>query len=42
MVEAQGHSGGLVLLWKNEGGCTVINSSTHYIDFEVENAQVGR
>ncbi|XP_074327915.1 uncharacterized protein LOC141665830 [Apium graveolens] len=41
-IEAQGHSGGLALLWKNEGGCTILDGSKHYIDFEVENSQVGR
>lgn len=41
-IEAQGHSGGLALLWKNEGGCTILDGSKHYIDFEVENNQVGR
>ncbi|XP_074352278.1 uncharacterized protein LOC141691438 [Apium graveolens] len=41
-IEAQGHSGGLALLWKNEGGCTILDGSKHYIDFEVENNQVRR
>lgn len=42
MVEAQGHSGRLALLWRNEGGCSIKNSGNHYIYFEVENEQVGR
>lgn len=41
-VEAQGHSGGLALLWKNEGGCKVIEATRNYIDFKVENECVGR
>ncbi|KAL8107203.1 hypothetical protein AgCh_023859 [Apium graveolens] len=41
-LEAQGHSGDLALLWKNENGCTVLDGSKHYIDFEVENSSVGR
>lgn len=42
VVEAQGHSGGLALLWKNEGSCHIRSSGTNFIDFEVENEQVGR
>lgn len=42
VVETRGHSGGLALLWKNEGRCKVIESENHYIDFEVENDQIGR
>lgn len=34
-IEAQGHSGGSVLLWRNEGGCTILDGGRH-IDFEVE------
>lgn len=41
-VDAQGHSGGLALIWRNEGGCEVKYGGTHYIDFEVVNEQVGR
>ncbi|XP_074378461.1 uncharacterized protein LOC141719998 [Apium graveolens] len=41
-VDAQGHSGGLALLWKNEGGCVVTGSTKHYVDFEVANDHVGR
>lgn len=41
-VEAQGHSGGLALLWKNNGSCQIRGSGTQFIDFEVENDQVGR
>lgn len=42
MVDAVGHSGGLAQLWKNVGGCTIIEINKHFIDFEVENDQVGR
>ncbi|XP_074342384.1 uncharacterized protein LOC141679922 [Apium graveolens] len=42
VVESQGQSGGLALIWKNEGSCTLRESNTHFIDFEVENEQVGR
>lgn len=41
-VDARGHSGGLALFWKNEGGCVVKEVNTHFIDFEVQNEQVGR
>lgn len=41
-VEAQGHSGGLALMWKNEGACKVLAGDKHYIDFKVENTHVGR
>lgn len=41
-VDAAGHSGGVALLWRNEGGCTVTEINKHFIDFEVENAQIGR
>lgn len=30
------------MLWKNEGGCRVTDSGNHFIDFEVENEEVGR
>lgn len=30
------------LLWKNEGGCVIRKDSHYFIDFEVENDQVGR
>lgn len=42
VVDCQGRSGGLALLWKNEGGCTIREASQNFIDFEVENVQVGR
>ncbi|XP_074323202.1 uncharacterized protein LOC141660140 [Apium graveolens] len=41
-IDAQGHSGGLALLCKNEGGCIVKDGGNHYIDFKIENEQVGR
>lgn len=41
-VDVQGQSGGLALLWKYEGGCKVIEATRHFIEFEVENIQVGR
>ena len=42
VVDAHGHSGGLALLWKNDGGCVIRDFSKHFIDFEVETEQVGR
>ncbi|XP_074374021.1 uncharacterized protein LOC141714399 [Apium graveolens] len=41
-VDVQGHSGGLALLWKNEGGCRIRDVSRNFIDVEVENDQIGR
>ncbi|XP_074346760.1 uncharacterized protein LOC141685565 [Apium graveolens] len=41
-VEVQGHSGGLALFWKNEGGVDIKDVGRHYIDFEVVNDQIGR
>lgn len=32
---------GLALLWRNEGAYDIKGSSHHFIDFEVENDQVG-
>ncbi|XP_074350142.1 uncharacterized protein LOC141689683 [Apium graveolens] len=29
-------------MWRTEGGCKVIDSGNHYIDFEVANNQLGR
>lgn len=40
-VDAVGHGGGLALLWKNEGGITIVNSCSNFIDFEVTHEQVG-
>lgn len=42
VVESQSHGGGLALLWKNEGACHINKVDIHYIDFEVENDQIGR
>lgn len=42
MVQSNGHSGGLALLWKNEGACVVIEKHNQYFNFKVENNQVGR
>lgn len=42
VVDVQGHSGGLALLRKNEGGVQIINSCNNFIDFEVVNDQVAR
>lgn len=42
VVNARGHSGGFALLWKNDGGCVINEVNNHFIDFEVENDQVGR
>ena len=33
---------GLAFLWKNERGIQIKDDGTHFIDFEVENEQVGR
>lgn len=41
-VDSQGHSGGLALIWKNEGRCAIREGGNHFIDFEAENEQVGR
>lgn len=41
-VDAQGLSGGLALLWKNENGVEIKGSCNHYIDFEVQCEQIGR
>ncbi|KAL8106880.1 hypothetical protein AgCh_023609 [Apium graveolens] len=41
-VESQSHGGGLSLLWKNKKGCHINIVDIHYIDFEVENRQIGR
>lgn len=37
VVDVQGHSGGLALLWNNDGGCKVLEVTRNFIDFEVEN-----
>lgn len=42
VVESQGRSGGLALMWKNVDCCAVREIDTYFIDFEVENEQVGR
>lgn len=41
-VDAQGHGGGLALMWKNAGGVVIKGSCNHYIDFEVMCEQIGR
>lgn len=41
-VEVQGRSGGLALLWRNKGGCKVLEATRNFIDFEVEHNQIGR
>lgn len=41
-VDTQSHGGGLALLWKNEKGVEIKGSCNHYIDFEVNCAEVGR
>ncbi|XP_074337494.1 uncharacterized protein LOC141674688 [Apium graveolens] len=41
-VDVNGDSGGLALFWKNEGSVQTMGSDHHYIDFEVENNQIGR
>lgn len=42
VVDADGRGGGLALFWKNEGGCQIREVHKHFIDFEVENDQIGR
>ncbi|KAL8125037.1 hypothetical protein AgCh_012638 [Apium graveolens] len=41
-IDAQGHGGGLALLWKNTGAVEIKDSCNHYIDFEVVCNQLGR
>lgn len=41
-MDAEGHSGGLELLWGHDSGCRVNEGDKHFIDFEVGNKQVGR
>lgn len=41
-IDAQGHGSGLTLLWRNEGGVEIVDSTTNFIDFVVSNDQVGR
>ncbi|XP_074377752.1 uncharacterized protein LOC141719274 [Apium graveolens] len=41
-VDAQGHGGGVALLWKNNGGVRVLDSCSNFIDFEVVNESLGR
>ncbi|WOH11566.1 hypothetical protein DCAR_0831055 [Daucus carota subsp. sativus] len=41
-VDAQGHGGGLALLWKNTGAVEIKGTCNHYIDFEVLCEQIGR
>lgn len=41
-VDAQGHRGGLALLWKNDGGVQIIGSCSNFINFEAVNDQVGK
>lgn len=41
VVESQGIMGGLALIWMNEGSCLIKDGGNHFIDFEVENEQVG-
>ncbi|XP_074354363.1 uncharacterized protein LOC141693242 [Apium graveolens] len=42
VVDTQSHEGGLALLWKNETKIDIKGSCNHYIDFEVNCAEVGR
>lgn len=42
VVDADGHGGGLALLWKNDRGVDIKSSCKHYIDFEVVCDQLGR
>lgn len=33
-VESRGHSGGLALFWRNEGGCMILETNMHFIDLK--------
>lgn len=41
-MDAQGHGGGLALLWKHIGRIEITKSAQNYIYFKVTNEQVGR
>ncbi|XP_074360858.1 uncharacterized protein LOC141701117 [Apium graveolens] len=41
-IDVQGHSGGIALLWRNDGAVHITNSCRNFIDFEVSNEQLGR
>ncbi|XP_074327302.1 uncharacterized protein LOC141665222 [Apium graveolens] len=41
-VELQGHGGGLAIMWRNTGAVEIKNSSSNFVDFEVECDQLGR
>lgn len=41
-VDVQGRSGGVALLWRNKGGCKVLEATRNYIDFEVEHNEIGK
>ncbi|XP_074346272.1 uncharacterized protein LOC141685047 [Apium graveolens] len=40
-IDAQGHGGGLALLWKNVGALEIRGTYSNYIDFEVNYEQIG-
>ncbi|XP_074360553.1 uncharacterized protein LOC141700766 [Apium graveolens] len=42
MIDAQGHGGGVALLWRNNSGVQILNSCNNFIDFEVSTESVGR
>ncbi|XP_074369830.1 uncharacterized protein LOC141711313 [Apium graveolens] len=41
-IDVQGHSGGIALLWRNDGAVHITNSCRNFLDFEVSNEQLGR
>lgn len=41
-VDAQGHSGGLALFWKNEGGVNILSSCSNFIDCECSHETLGK
>lgn len=41
-IDAQGHGGGIALLWKNQGGVHIVNSCNNFIDFECSHETKGR
>ncbi|XP_074346844.1 uncharacterized protein LOC141685649 [Apium graveolens] len=41
-IDAQGHGGGLALMWKNGGAVQILQSCNNFIDFEVSHEQTGK
>ncbi|XP_074346114.1 uncharacterized protein LOC141684876 [Apium graveolens] len=42
VVDGQGHGGGIVLIWRNEGVVQIVNSCQSFIDFEISHDQAGK